>query len=90
MKRDHLCFPDAFEKTVEKFGKINIVVNNAGIMTKFVDSWEKAIDLNYVRVNKFDDIDGLLTSFKPFPKYSTRMNNVTKWVVKKNRKKVKK
>lgn len=39
---------DAFKKTIEKFGKINIVVNNAGIMTKYITSWELAIDLNYV------------------------------------------
>lgn len=40
-------FEDAFQKTVEKFGKINIVVNNAGIMTKYVEQWEQAIDINY-------------------------------------------
>lgn len=41
-------FLDSFKKTIEKFGKINIVVNNAGIMTKYLTSWELAIDLNYV------------------------------------------
>ncbi|KAE9541057.1 hypothetical protein AGLY_004302 [Aphis glycines] len=43
-------FEDAFKKTIEKFGKINIVVNNAGIMTKYITSWELAIDLNYKAV----------------------------------------
>lgn len=39
----------AFQKTFDKFGKINIVINNAGIMTKYLDEWEHAIDVNYVR-----------------------------------------
>lgn len=43
-------FEDSFKKTIEKFGKINIVVNNAGIMTKYITSWELAIDLNYKAV----------------------------------------
>lgn len=48
-----LCYTiyilDAFRKTIDKFGKLNIVINNAGIMTKYITSWERAIDLNYVR-----------------------------------------
>ncbi|KAL5242177.1 hypothetical protein ACI65C_009587 [Semiaphis heraclei] len=43
-------FEDSFKKTIEQFGKINIVVNNAGIMTKYLTSWELAIDLNYKAV----------------------------------------
>ncbi|XP_022165720.1 15-hydroxyprostaglandin dehydrogenase [NAD(+)]-like [Myzus persicae] len=43
-------FEDSFKKTIEQFGKINIVVNNAGIMTKYMTSWELAIDLNYKAV----------------------------------------
>lgn len=41
-------FSDAFKKSIDKFGKINIVINNAGIMTKYITSWELAIDLNFV------------------------------------------
>ncbi|XP_060853991.1 15-hydroxyprostaglandin dehydrogenase [NAD(+)]-like [Rhopalosiphum padi] len=43
-------FEDSFKKTIENFGKINIVVNNAGIMSKYITSWELAIDLNYKAV----------------------------------------
>lgn len=43
-----IILSDAFKKTIEKFGKVNIVINNAGIMTKYITSWEQAIDTNYV------------------------------------------
>lgn len=48
-----LCFSDAFKKTIEKFGKLDIVINNAGIMTKYITLWEQAIDLNFVRFSCF-------------------------------------
>jgi len=45
----YLCYIlDAFQKTIDRFGKLNIVINNAGIMSKYITSWEQAIDLNYV------------------------------------------
>uniref|UniRef100_A0A2S2RAB1 15-hydroxyprostaglandin dehydrogenase [NAD(+)] n=2 Tax=Sipha flava TaxID=143950 RepID=A0A2S2RAB1_9HEMI len=43
-------FEDAFKNTIKKFGKINIVINNAGIMTKYITSWEQAIDINFKAV----------------------------------------
>ncbi|XP_033641989.1 15-hydroxyprostaglandin dehydrogenase [NAD(+)]-like [Asterias rubens] len=37
-------FEDVFKKTKAKFGCINLVVNNAGIMNE--DNWEKCVDTN--------------------------------------------
>jgi len=49
--RKYNLIPDAFQKTINNFGKINIVINNAGIMTKYMNMWEQAIDLNFVSLN---------------------------------------
>jgi 15-hydroxyprostaglandin dehydrogenase (NAD) len=38
---------DAFRKTKETFGTIDVVVNNAGILGD--DRWERAIKINVVR-----------------------------------------
>lgn len=43
-----LFFLDAFKKTIDTFGKINIVINNAGVMNEYLNSWELTIDLNFV------------------------------------------
>jgi len=41
---------EAFKKTKETFGTIDIVINNAGIVGE--DRWEAAIEVNVVR-NKY-------------------------------------
>ncbi len=43
-----LCFLslDAFQSTVEKFGRLDIVINNAGINNE--KNWEKTIEVNLV------------------------------------------
>ncbi|XP_030047391.1 15-hydroxyprostaglandin dehydrogenase [NAD(+)] [Microcaecilia unicolor] len=41
-KEDQL--KDAFQKTVERFGKLHVVINNAGINNE--KNWEKTIDVN--------------------------------------------
>ncbi len=37
---------DAFQSTVEKFGRLDIVINNAGINNE--KNWEKTIEVNLV------------------------------------------
>lgn len=37
---------DAFQNTVEKFGRLDIVINNAGINNE--KNWEKTIEVNLV------------------------------------------
>lgn len=44
-----LYFPGAFESTVEHFGRLDIVINNAGINNE--KNWEKTIEVNLVRAN---------------------------------------
>jgi NAD(P)-dependent dehydrogenase (short-subunit alcohol dehydrogenase family) len=39
-------FSEAFERTIEKFGTLYIVVNNAGIFDDV--QWEKKVDINLV------------------------------------------
>ncbi|XP_015929916.1 15-hydroxyprostaglandin dehydrogenase [NAD(+)] [Parasteatoda tepidariorum] len=41
-------FKDAFDKTIERFGQINLVVNNAGIMNE--QEWKKTIEVNMIGV----------------------------------------
>ncbi|XP_021000823.3 uncharacterized protein [Parasteatoda tepidariorum] len=41
-------FKDAFDKTIEVFGKIDIVVNNAGIQDEH--NWKKTIEVNLMAV----------------------------------------
>lgn len=37
-----------FEKAVTKYGKLDIVVNNAGVVDE--KNWHKAVDINLVRI----------------------------------------
>ncbi|RXM29152.1 15-hydroxyprostaglandin dehydrogenase [NAD(+)] [Acipenser ruthenus] len=41
---------DAFKRTVEHFGKLDIVINNAGINNE--KNWEKTIEVNLTSVVK--------------------------------------
>lgn len=43
-----LCFLslEAFQNTVKKFGRLDIVINNAGINNE--KNWEKTIEVNLV------------------------------------------
>ncbi|XP_015905963.3 15-hydroxyprostaglandin dehydrogenase [NAD(+)] [Parasteatoda tepidariorum] len=45
---DHRNFKDAFDKTIEVFGKIDIVVNNAGVQDEH--NWKKTIEVNLMAV----------------------------------------
>lgn len=40
------CATDAFQRTVDKFGRLDIVINNAGINNE--KNWEKTIQVNLV------------------------------------------
>lgn len=41
---------DAFEKTINKFKHLDIVINNAGILNEL--QWEKCIAINLVIIQK--------------------------------------
>ncbi|XP_020352923.2 15-hydroxyprostaglandin dehydrogenase [NAD(+)] [Oncorhynchus mykiss] len=47
---DRLKLKDAFQSTVDRFGRLDIVVNNAGINNE--KDWEKTIDVNLTSVIK--------------------------------------
>ncbi|XP_018566141.1 15-hydroxyprostaglandin dehydrogenase [NAD(+)]-like [Anoplophora glabripennis] len=42
-------FEDAFRKTIETFGYVDILINNAGILNDGI--WEKEISINVVRIH---------------------------------------
>jgi NAD(P)-dependent dehydrogenase (short-subunit alcohol dehydrogenase family) len=46
----YLFFSEAFKRTKEEFGGIDIVVNNAGIGGESDDKWESVIDVNMVLI----------------------------------------
>lgn len=41
------CGLDTFQSTVDQFGRLDIVINNAGINNE--KNWEKTIQVNLVR-----------------------------------------
>jgi NAD(P)-dependent dehydrogenase (short-subunit alcohol dehydrogenase family) len=43
---DPVFVSEAFQKTIETFGTLDIVVNNAGIFNE--SEWEKEVDINLV------------------------------------------
>jgi len=43
---EHVFVAEAFQKTTETFGTLDIVVNNAGILDEI--DWEKQVDINLV------------------------------------------
>jgi NAD(P)-dependent dehydrogenase (short-subunit alcohol dehydrogenase family) len=51
---------DAFKKTKETFGTIDIVVNNAGILAD--DRWEREIKINVVRDHSYEKVIHIFTS----------------------------
>lgn len=42
----------AFQNTVDRFGRLDIVINNAGINNE--KNWEKTIEVNLVSLKKHD------------------------------------
>lgn len=44
-----MSISEAFQQAKDKFGTIDIVVNNAGIGGESDDKWEKVVDVNVVR-----------------------------------------
>lgn len=54
------CGIDAFQSTVDKFGHLDIVINNAGINNE--KNWEKTIQVNLVRQQN-KDFQSLQVSF---------------------------
>jgi NAD(P)-dependent dehydrogenase (short-subunit alcohol dehydrogenase family) len=44
---DSVFVAEAFKRTIETFGTLDIVVNNAGIFNE--SEWEKEVDINLVR-----------------------------------------
>jgi len=62
--RSYQQLEEAFQKTIETFGTLDIVVNNAGIFDDF--QWEKEVDINLNGV-----IRGLLLAFQ----YMGKNNN---------------
>lgn len=46
-----VCGADAFHNTVDMFGRLDIVINNAGINNE--KNWEKTIEINLVRSKDF-------------------------------------
>ncbi|XP_010774312.1 15-hydroxyprostaglandin dehydrogenase [NAD(+)]-like, partial [Notothenia coriiceps] len=45
-----VCVAEAFQSTVEQFGRLDIVINNAGINNE--KNWEKTIQVNLTSVIK--------------------------------------
>ena len=43
---DDVFVAEAFQRTIETFGALDIVVNNAGILDEI--DWEKEVDINLV------------------------------------------
>jgi len=50
-------FKDAFEKTLQVFGRIDLVINNAGILNE--QEWKKTIEINFIGV-----INGIQLAFQ--------------------------
>lgn len=46
----HYIFTDAFEHAHKEFGKLDLVVNNAGTASSNTD-WQRTIDINLVNIH---------------------------------------
>ena len=42
-----VCGTETFQRTVDQFGRLDVVINNAGINNE--KNWEKTIQVNLVR-----------------------------------------
>ncbi|KPP63252.1 hypothetical protein Z043_118509 [Scleropages formosus] len=69
-KRLSVAFADAFKRTVERFGRLDVVINNAGINNE--KNWEKTIQVNLVialpsfsHTNSSEDTLGHLVTTPP-------------------------
>ncbi|XP_050436242.1 15-hydroxyprostaglandin dehydrogenase [NAD(+)]-like [Adelges cooleyi] len=47
---DDVQFENAFKTCIKKYGKLNIVINNAGVLDNSLDNWAKTINVNYAGV----------------------------------------
>ncbi|XP_050436247.1 15-hydroxyprostaglandin dehydrogenase [NAD(+)]-like [Adelges cooleyi] len=44
---DDVQFENAFKTCIEKYGKLDIIINNAGVMDNSLVNWSNAVNVNY-------------------------------------------